>query len=1299
MSVKHRKQDKTWFDRGKVGGGPWERVEPGLNIGYAVGQSDRYQAAGAPGYNDEMGLVFVRECTAVKSRARGVVQAPDTLTQTLQGYRFGAAVDLKWPLLAVGSPGHSDNRGAAYLFLYQAGVWTPIGATIHRKTTETAPSMFGKAVALCGATLYVGAPHASDAPGCVQYTHVDEDGAPAWKKEDFGILWQCVRGRAGVSLPENIFHRAARKVVRDKGAPWPLAKIMMIGEGRVGKTALRNALLGKPFADTNSTIGIETLTVGRLAITGTGQGHWIEDLEVEAEGVEVEMRERAIAKQCVQQMHAGAQVAARAPRKAMVDLMCQKFTAGKQQSSDTGASVSVDEDAEPPQMDMKRVQDFMRSCDEEREEMAMEMWDFGGQSVFYILYHLFLTVFGTYVLTFSMDRLAPSALASEREQTLAMIRYWLDNIALHTGTGHEEHNAPLFLVGTHKDKVPEPRDHEAISQLLWANFSQHVQWPYVVALKEGVVSTGRGLLWFYPVDNTRSCGMFRDPVLNQLIKSLEATVEAKDHVHRLVPFLWMSLYDKLQAELLSGKLVVSMEQVQGLARDCGIAPEDVWLVLRYLDCMGLLLYCAENRMHDAAVVLDTTNFLVRAATTVLCQHDIHLESTHQEAAQGHGALWKELISSGILDTALLPLLWKDFEPSSHAILLSLMHRFALICPITATSVHQPPSRFIVPCLLPDDALSLPPAGARTCFLAFSSGPIADLSDSDTLTFDSLRNFFLPEGLFARVIAKCVEWIQQTGRDKTPMKSMSLKRREAFLSFGPHRCILQHVPRIHSIRVHILVENTEVVTDRLEHIINIIIAESYPKLTATLLVPCDGTDDEQGADRLLSLHVLRRAVEEKRGLWLGDVLVPHPELLSRFAAFLQEQGLLESYDVLISYRWTPKYGAVCDDTSLSVKLFDVLGSYAVGAQGRRPAVFLDRQRLQHGQRWDFDCMLAVASTSIVVPIVSVDALQRMIGLVSPDRTQLDCVLLEWCLVTVLQELRVVSKVLPIVLGRIQAGQPTNFYTSGVREQLPHVVAAPEIAKVREFLDRKGLPTPTWLSTVTVRRIVDGILLNLGIHLWDLPHEGTDYKGKEVSTGEEQVQETEEEEGEFVMLDAANTGFGAFHLYETAAAQIIQYVEQSLSKVDQQLSSTHAALAPPGGGAGSGRKVEAQTGQESVNDFGEAGAGAFCQMLQPSFGAPAACDSAATAGIGATSASVVAKAVNMSASTPSGSEAPVWLRAAMQDDEVAAFEEAMRVEAFDDLDLEFFSDEALKKAGIHNAITRSKMLRRIRDHFKP
>jgi hypothetical protein len=149
----------------------------------------------------------------------------------------------------------------------------------------------------------------------------------------------------------------------------------------------------------------------------------------------------------------------------------------------------------------------------------------------------------------------------------------------------------------------------------------------------------------------------------------------------------------------------------------------------------------------------------------------------------------------------------------------------------------------------------------------------------------------------------------------------------------------------------------------------VIEETYPKLTATLLVPCDGADHNKGSGKLLPLHVLRRAVEEKRGLWLGEALASSTELAAQFSAFLPLQGLLGSYDVFISHRWTPKQGAVCDDSSLAVKLYDKMSSWALGSEGRRPEIFLDRFRLQHGRRFDDDCMMALSATTIVVPIVT------------------------------------------------------------------------------------------------------------------------------------------------------------------------------------------------------------------------------------------------------------------------------------------------------------------------------------------
>eukprot|EP01041_Mallomonas_annulata_P001482 gene1482-2850_t len=56
---------------------------------------------------------------------------------------------------------------------------------------------------------------------------------------------------------------------------WGRSKIMIVGEGRAGKTALTSSFIGKSFESTASTIGINQLTcdVKYAAISGD-TGHW-----------------------------------------------------------------------------------------------------------------------------------------------------------------------------------------------------------------------------------------------------------------------------------------------------------------------------------------------------------------------------------------------------------------------------------------------------------------------------------------------------------------------------------------------------------------------------------------------------------------------------------------------------------------------------------------------------------------------------------------------------------------------------------------------------------------------------------------------------------------------------------------------------------------------------------------------------------------------------------------------------------------------------------------------------------------
>jgi len=54
--------------------------------------------------------------------------------------------------------------------------------------------------------------------------------------------------------------------------------------------------------------------------------------------------------------------------------------------------------------------------------------------------------------------------------------------------------------------------------------------------------------------------------------------------------------------------------------------------------------------------------------------------------------------------------------------------------------------------------------------------------------------------------------------------------------------------------------------------------------------------------------------------------------------------------------------------------------------------------------------------------------------------------------------------------------------------------------------------------------------------------------------------------------------------------------------------------------------------------------------------------------------------------------------MKNDEIATLSEAMHEQQVEESDFQFFNEEALKEAGIEKAISRAKMLRQIRSHFK-
>ena len=65
--------------------------------------------------------------------------------------------------------------------------------------------------------------------------------------------------------------------------PWNRSNVMLVGEGKLGKTALRDSMMGKPFEDTESTAGLTELTCDKLRAAVAIGRRWTEHRKPERE--------------------------------------------------------------------------------------------------------------------------------------------------------------------------------------------------------------------------------------------------------------------------------------------------------------------------------------------------------------------------------------------------------------------------------------------------------------------------------------------------------------------------------------------------------------------------------------------------------------------------------------------------------------------------------------------------------------------------------------------------------------------------------------------------------------------------------------------------------------------------------------------------------------------------------------------------------------------------------------------------------------------------------------------------------
>jgi GTPase SAR1 family protein len=938
---------------------------------------------------------------------------------------------------------------------------------------------------------------------------------------------------------------------------WKRSKLSLLGQGRAGKTAFANAVAGRQFEETASTVGINQLTcdVKQMRVGDVGQAQWREaakaDREYETAVAGIVARRKRPTPPVGARPSSGTRRDIRAYMRGVKEVPLGQTAAGKEvtaaddsasesrmplTSRSTGSTTRVIPRAEesqartsaplegnashaPPQasrdqkvpeprltekkpeaaeLDEEMVMKLLATMQDADSGLLISLFDFGGQSVFEVIHHLFLTRNGVYALVFNMEWLVTEG--PERDRALRFMRNWLSSIAVHTYNKTTASTAPIVIVGTRLDRVASPADHEKISTLLHEQFSDNLVWQSVVGNEQGRDSNGRAFQWFFPVDNVAGR---TGSTMQHLMSVVQEEIDKAEYTHKEVPLTWFKAIDQMGD---TKKDCLSLTEVIATAGACGVSEQEAPLMLAFLHDMGHLMWLDEPGLRDV-VILDPVSYLVTPATIIICKltpdHEDtihHCMASHRECERRHKRAWSQLTHEGVLSVQLLPILWEKYQQHSE-VLLQLMVKFGLLVALHGDAAG-PVAQYLVPSLLtpasPEDCfiVNWTTAEYSTCYFAFTLSP--ELGRSSTVTDAELRAAgFLPGGMFERIVGKALSWSQDTSVDAAiDLQRVTLHKDVAVLAFGRQRFRLVNCADIHCVRVDIEGAHPIGVQQKLQDFIQRIIDECMKSLLCFCAVPflsAAGADDTvpQSTLRktllpnelLIPLPQLRRASKgESMLVRKGQhTLLTEAEIAKKYGQWLQLHVLRERYDLFISYRWG-RY-----DSEFTEQLFDMFTNFPLGEQNRAVEVFLDRRRLQEGRLFKSDFAKALTHSLVVVPVVSVDALARM---VEHNPSQPDNVLLEWVMILESHTAGKVLKVFPILFGQRKTQDVgaqgadgsvvsaeftvSDFFVEKVQDMLPQITPTATLAVAAELLKENGIEPSEKMPSYTVHSVVHAML---------------------------------------------------------------------------------------------------------------------------------------------------------------------------------------------------------------------------------
>jgi len=389
----------------------------------------------------------------------------------------------------------------------------------------------------------------------------------------------------------------------------------------------------------------------------------------------------------------------------------------------------------------------------EEEVVYSVLWDFGGQSVYYVTHPLFLTGRAMFLLVYDLSR-DPHEIAKPgvkqgmfkkiedsfgTKTNLDYLDFWMTSIAslasqdeYHPVYASTKFNVlpeklpPVFLVCTHADEPYGGGDPCALAREVYGSLQTK---PYKSQLCEDA----------FVVDNTKSGGESECSEIARLRQKVLTAAKELPQMHEVIPIKWLKYEKVLQIAKKEGHKWLSLEGAKQIASEvCKIDDNQEFLtLLNFLHDQRILIHFDDAPVLNNLVVLDPQWLIDVFKKVITIPPYDHKEREFKE-------LWLKLETTGILMEPLLEHVWGPLlhQQETFQGLVAIMDKFSLLCPWPSSDASCG-KQYLVPSMLmshpPQDIINLvASAEFPSLFLKFETGQVL-------------------VGLFPRLVVQFVQW--------------------------------------------------------------------------------------------------------------------------------------------------------------------------------------------------------------------------------------------------------------------------------------------------------------------------------------------------------------------------------------------------------------------------------------------------------------------------------------------------------------------------------------------------------------